>query len=144
MIGVNFMKARINTAGSRKALLCFGASAETRAALEKAALKCGAEAVFTDDFGTPLCCLLGDRGADSVKSDSAEYPIPDAECLLIAGFGREQLDGVLAAIRGEGLRIPLKAVCTPVNRVWSFAHLVSELSAEHEYMTSHGRNGGGK
>ena len=138
------MKARINTSGVRKALLCFGASEETKSALKRASEKCGAEALFTDDGETPVCRLLGEAKTESVESDCGEYPMPSAECLLIAGFGREDLDVALSAIRGEGLRIPLKAVYTPVNRVWSFAHLVSELTAEHEYMTSRGRNGGGQ
>ena len=138
------MKARINTYGSRKALLCFGASEGTKSALKRAAEKCGAETLFTDDGETPVCRLLGEAQTESVESDSGDHPLPSAECLLIAGFGREELDGALSAIREEGLRIPLKAVYTPVNRVWSFAHLVSELTAEHEYMTSRRRNGGGQ
>lgn len=133
------MKARIS--GGRK-LLVFGASEEHRTAITRAADSCGAEALFTDDPITPICVLLGETAAEAVASDSTGHPLPngDCECMLIAGFGREELNTALKALTYEGVRFPLKAMYTPINRVWSFAHLADELAAEHEYMTR--RTGG--
>ena len=133
------MKARINV--GRK-LLIFGVTEEHRSAIMRAARHCGAKSLFTDDPITPICVLLGETTADAVASDSAGHPLPQGECMLIVGFGREELNDALTALTTEGVRIPLKAVYTQVNRVWSFAHLADELAAEHEYMTR--RTGGDK
>ena len=60
------------------------------------------------------------------------------ECLIFAGFGREELSRTVDALRRENIRVPLKAVLTPSNAGWPLRGLLAELAKEHEYMSSQG------
>ena len=59
---------------------------------------------------------------------------PQEPVLVMAGFSSVQLDGLLAALRGAGVSIPLKAVLTEHNRNWSLLALMEELQREHAAM----------
>ena len=72
----------------------------------------------------------------------AELPEPDAErafaapMLLFAGFTMQDLDRFTKAYRETGLPVvPLKAMMTPTNSLWTALQLYEELSQEHEAMT---------
>lgn len=59
---------------------------------------------------------------------------PQQPVLLMAGFTSAGLDGLLAALRSGGIRIPLKAVLTETNQNWSLLALIEELQREHAAM----------
>ena len=70
----------------------------------------------------------------------AKAPTPDAmpghrfndEMLVMCHMISTELDAFLQAMRDQGLpRIPLKAVLTPVNVLWSSTTLRDELAREH-------------
>ena len=65
-------------------------------------------------------------GSDSLPGQSRE------PCLILSGIAGEDLDVFLAALRGKGIDIPLKAVATPHNIGWSFAALYQELGRERD------------
>lgn len=59
---------------------------------------------------------------------------PQEPVLVMADFSSAQLDGLLAALRNGGVRIPLKAVLTETNQNWSLLALIEELQREHAAM----------
>ena len=77
----------------------------------------------------------------------AGLPIPEAEAaagdgfqdamLVMCGLDEQRFDTFLKALRASALpRIPLKAVLTPYNALWSAVQLHAELRREHEAMAS--------
>lgn len=58
----------------------------------------------------------------------------DEEMLVMCRLGRK-MDLLLGYLRREKMRIPLKAVLTPVNQIWDSVRLYREIRAEHEQMT---------
>ena len=65
--------------------------------------------------------------AAAVQAAPAELP-----ALVMANLKDGQLDLLLAGLRAQGLRIPLKAVATPTNLSWSFRDLLTELARERQ------------
>ncbi|MCR5122220.1 MAG: DUF3783 domain-containing protein [Ruminococcus sp.] len=128
------MKARISEKTPKK-LLGFCLSETHTTQIGAAAAAYGAETVFTRDLDTPISKLLD--GADG--KDGENIGASADECLVIAGFGRDELNELLDSLRETGVRIPLKAIYTPHNSAWSFKELIAELKKEHEYMTRGGR-----
>ena len=79
----------------------------------------------------------------------AGLPIPEAEAaagdgfqdamLVMCGLDEQRFDTFLKALRASALpRIPLKAVLTPYNALWSAVQLHAELRREHESMAGGG------
>lgn len=130
------MKAKIKTE-SKRVILAANLSDERLELLKTAADAHGAQLTVVDDAERSICSLLGDPSGCDDKAGS--YPVTKDECLLFAGFDRGALNETLDTLRAVGLEIPLKAMYTPNNRRWSFAHLINELKKEHRYM-----NGGFK
>ena len=63
---------------------------------------------------------------------------PKSECLIFSGFDRRGLSETVDSLRDIGVRVDLKAVCTPSNQSWKLSGLMTELRREHEYMTGGG------
>ncbi|MBR1393017.1 MAG: DUF3783 domain-containing protein [Ruminococcus sp.] len=76
--------------------------------------------------------LCGFKGFD--PAPECEQP-PQLECLIFSGFDRRSLSETVDALRTAGLKVDLKAVCTPSNQAWKLSALIGELAKEHEYMT---------
>ena len=63
-------------------------------------------------------------------AEPPEHPFGD-EMLLMAELSPRQADAFLNGLKRAGIRVPLKAMATPVNRGWSSLRLHEEISAEH-------------
>ena len=91
-------------------------------------------AVEPGEYALPIGALAG----LPVVRTSAEPPTPAAtftdEMLVMGLMMSNELDAFLKALRDAGLRIPLKAVLTPVNVAWNSADLHAELAREHSEM----------
>lgn len=87
--------------------------------------------------------LSGNASANSASeiipppetSDIATQNTISAPMLVFVGLSGEKLDAVLANMRKKSIRIPYKAVLTPVNQNWRPYKLFGELCREHELMT---------
>lgn len=95
-------------------------------------VKYRAEYITVYDLQKSIAFLAGEKTADA--KDSGKYSDTDSECLLFAGFERGVLNRLLDDFKTQSIRIPLKAMYTPYNRDWSFAHLINELTEEHRRM----------
>ncbi len=123
------MKARISRTPVKK-VLCCGLSAEREQIVKLCAADFSAEVVTAEDTALTIGQLLeGMKGSGQAPAD---------ECLVFAGFDRNDLNGLLESLKMSGIRIPLKAVLTPHNGGWRLCDLIEELKREHEQM-----NGGG-
>ena len=63
---------------------------------------------------------------------------PKDECLIFSGFDRRALSEAVDGLKAAGVKVALKAVCTPSNQSWKLSDLIKELTREHEYMTGGG------
>ena len=126
------MKARINNFNFRK-ILGVNLSEEQRTALEGVCEQLNAVLVTAsaEDMEKSAAQLLGERVP---PCPDRGYEPSNAPMLLFAGFDRSSLDNALDAVRSAGVVIPLKAMYTPHNRLWSLSHLLNELQAEHNAM----------
>lgn len=61
------------------------------------------------------------------------------EMMVMCGLDDGRFNALLAAMRANGVSIPLKAVMTETNAGWTAGALYKELCAEHEAMHSRGR-----
>ena len=123
------MKARI-TKPAEKKLICCGLSPERMETLKMCADDFTAKLVTADDGSLTLGQLLdGAMGQGEAPAD---------ECLVFAGFERNELNAMLESLKMSGLRIPLKAVLTPHNVGWRLLDLIAELKKEHAQMTGGG------
>ncbi len=102
---------------------------------------CEREGIALRGVGAHECdCTVGFLcGLGSFSPASPEPEPPEAECLIFSGFDRRSLSETVDKLSQEGVKVPLKAVCTPSNQSWTLRALLGELAREHEYMT---RNGG--
>ncbi len=90
--------------------------------------------VERSEFNQPLGLLAGLGGLQAAEC-AYEGEAAQEEMLLLCGFGRQELDRLLAAIRKGALRqVRLKAMLTPSNCAWNALQLFDEISAEHEAM----------
>ena len=98
------------------------------AACQKAGLRL--RPVLPEDLGRcigALCDLPGKY------PEEAPAPAQDTlPALVLSGLSNTALDGFLDDLRTQGVDIPLKAMVTPTNRVWSVQQLLAELTREHE------------
>lgn len=129
------MKARIKNTAVKK-LLAVGLTSENEEQIRTVCAELGAEliAASAEDMDKCPAELFGENAyADDPNGETAVPP--ETEMLMFAGFDRRQLDDALDRLKAAGVRIPLKAVYTPHNRLWMLSHLIGELRREHEYMT---------
>ena len=63
---------------------------------------------------------------------AAQWAAAELPALVMANLKDGQLDLLLAGLRAQGLRIPLKAVVTPTNLSWVFRDLLTELARERQ------------
>lgn len=73
--------------------------------------------------------------ADDIQTEIGDF---EDEMLVMCHLGR-QMDLLLNYLRRERVRIPLKAVMTPVNQKWDSVRLHREICAEHEQMKKTGQ-----
>lgn len=87
-------------------------------------------------YNQPISSLLsGSTPQSSAASDLInDTTLFDDEMMVMAGLTNARLDVFLAALRKEGIRIPLKAILTPHNSNWTSIQLHDELVLEHEKM----------
>jgi len=96
--------------------------------------------VRREEYALPIGALAGIpvRRAGAAEAPPAETF--DDEMLVICHMMSNELDGLLQAMRKEGLSpIPLKAVLTPVNVTWDSTDLHRELAREHSEMQRRNR-----
>ena len=104
-----------------------GALAALNALCARQGLRC--RSVAPGEYGLPIGALAG---LPAAKAPSAAGRFDDA-MLVMCGLLGPQFDAFLQALREPGMpRVPLKAVLTPTNVVWSSAQLRDELVREHE------------
>lgn len=113
-------------------ILAANLSDEHDSKIRDISVKYRAEYIAVDDLRKSIACIIGEKTADA--KDSGKYPDTDSECILFAGFERGTLNRMLDDFKAQSIRIPLKAMYTPYNRDWSFAHLINELTEEHRRM----------
>ena len=79
--------------------------------------------------GRTVADLCGLPGAGEGREPLS--PADPTPALVLWGLDRKALDAFLDGLKAAGVRIPLKAVVTDINRAWTFAALLEELHAEH-------------
>ncbi|MDO5521695.1 MAG: DUF3783 domain-containing protein [bacterium] len=93
--------------------------------------------INTEQYQLPIKDLLSNSASSTavVTAPLAETPAAfEDEMMVMAGLTNTRLDIFLAALRKEGIRIPLKAVLTPHNSTWTSYALHDELVLEHAKM----------
>ncbi len=116
-------------------LLTFNLAPQKRAALQVVALRCGCriQAVPPERFGATLAQLLsGQEGQTAPEEPFGE------ELLVMDGLDQRRLDAVLSELRRRKVHIPLKAVVTPTNALWTPGELYAELCREREAIAQGG------
>ena len=111
-------------------LLCFRINEETCAALKKLGKPFGAQLkrVSPAAYSLPLAAIAaGMEGQGSPLL--SDFPEP---MLVFVNFPEVMLDSFLDAMRARGIRVPLKAIVTEHNAVWTPHTLYRELCAERE------------
>ena len=73
----------------------------------------------------------GMPGRGGSESGSSCAPVRE-EMIVMCGFSKPQFDAFLEMLRMAGLKIGLKAVETPTNRMWNGEMLQNELARERE------------
>ena len=131
------MKARVQASPSPALWLYTPGEGYDRTALavQAAASAAGAEyhRFGPESAGMKLRALFSGR-----EPEPALQP-PGQPVLLMQGFERKELDGVLRALREkaaalEAEPVALKAVVTPTNLDWTVEDLARELAEEHRLM----------
>lgn len=89
-----------------------------------------------DAWGQPLGALCG---LDRRAAGKAGKPL--GEMLVMAFFDDGLMNRFLAALRQNGVRVPLKAVLTPHNRAWPLTRLYTELKTEAAVLEAGGGTG---
>ena len=93
------------------------------------------KSVSKDDYSRPIRTLF-EASPEVQNDDNKDEPLESFgdEMLVMCQLGR-QMDLLLNYLRKEKVRIPLKAVLTPVNQEWNSVRLYQEIKSEHEQMS---------
>ena len=87
------------------------------------------------NYGCALGELAGLPGDPAPTASGAAVRAPFREPMpVMVNLLRPQFDALLAGMREQGIRIPLKAVLTPTSVRWDSYQLRDELAQEHEAM----------
>lgn len=90
--------------------------------------------IAPSEYALPLGALVGLPAAPVERAPAAPAAPFREPMLVMANLTRPQFDGLLGDMRSQGVRVPLKAVLTPVNVGWDSVRLHDELLREHEAM----------
>lgn len=89
-----------------------------------------------------LDCRIGDlcsgRAATSaVPAQAAQWQTP---AMIVSGLRHDNgdLGAFLDAVKRSGAEFPIRATVTPTSERWTLAHLLEELSAEHQALNQGG------
>lgn len=96
-------------------------------------MKIRAKAISADLYGQPIGALAGLKDLPPAPMPG-QLPDMTEEMLVMCHFPETLLNRFLPMLRKNDLRIPLKAVLTPVNAVWNSYQIYSELSREDARM----------
>ena len=109
-------------------LLCFNLSGAHSMPVFFAAMSLGIRPrnIAPEQFSQTIGALCG---LDPVKEGKKSAAFTD-EMLVMAFLDDKQQDDMLAALRQANVHIPLKAVLTQYNRVWTALELHDELLRE--------------
>lgn len=124
------MKSRIITAPEN--IAAYNLDAGKLAALEKicADRKIKLRIISKSEANCQIGLLCGFKGFAAPQQE-CENP-PSEECLVFSGIDRRTLESILPELKGAGVYVPLKAICTPSNQSWTLSALITELSKEHK------------
>ena len=87
------------------------------------------------NLNDPVGSLVGMPGIKP-SAKPFEGTIPNCEFMLLHNVTGQRLNDLLAAMREADCSVGCKAQVTQHNRLWPFATLVTEVSREHEAMSS--------
>lgn len=96
-----------------------------------------AKTVTEERLGDPVGAIAGLVGFRPARTPYVG-PAPESEFMLLCQVPNAQMNQLLAAMREADCSVGCKAQLTQHNRLWPFVTLVSEVSREHEMMTSSG------
>ncbi|MCI8592066.1 MAG: DUF3783 domain-containing protein [Lachnospiraceae bacterium] len=96
-------------------------------------MKIRAKVISADLYGQPIGALAGLKNIPPSPIPE-QFPDMTEEMLVMCHFPEALLNRFLPALRKNDLRIPLKAVLTPSNAVWSSYQIYGELSREDARM----------
>jgi len=89
-----------------------------------------------EDYAQPVGFLAGDKSVAALDAVYEGDELSD-EMLLMAGMGSREIDGLIMALRRQGLgRIHYKAMLTETNRFWDAVTLFDEIKKEHEAVSA--------
>ena len=123
-------------------LLTYNLKPGTAAGLGRACRNLGIDVreVRREEYALPIGALAGIPVRRAGAAEASPAGAFDDEMLVICHMMSNELDGLLQAMRYEGLPpIPLKAVLTPVNVLWNSTDLHRELVREHSEMQRRNR-----
>ena len=86
------------------------------------------------EYLQPLGVLVGEEGAEPTVERFEGEGFTD-EMLVLNHFTDSQMNYMLAYLKKEKIRIPLKAALTPTNQYWNSLELYEEIKKEHEQMS---------
>lgn len=113
-------------------VLLYNIDKEKLAKLSVVLLRSGVRwrAVSPAEYALPIG-VLAEGSAAPAGSESTEPPFTD-ELIVMQNFTRAQFNAFLDALRRNRITIPLKAIVTETNALWSSFQLHKELCAERE------------
>ena len=118
----------------KKTVLLFNFD-ENRLPLVKRAvmpLKTGIKVVEKKDFNQVLGYLADVQGFQAIEGEATETF--EDEMLIMAGFTRNDVDGLLRSLKKHNVRVDLKAIMTPTNSLWTCVQIHDAVKADHEEM----------
>ena len=122
-------------------LLTYNLKPDTAAGLDMICRRLGirVRTVGPEEYALPIGTLAGLPMAGTSADNPTPAPAFDDEMLVMCLMLSDALDAFLKALREAGIRIPLKAVLTPVNVAWNSTALRAELAREHSEMQRRAR-----
>ena len=134
------MKARIHPAAPVALVWNFTPETSGWPALAAACKEAGLELrqVGSAEAGVNVGRLCGIPGSPDAALLLHLEPDAYPPALILYGLAEPALDRLLAALRGGGVRQPLKAVVNPTNQKWPLCELLAELTAERQALEKPG------
>ena len=132
-------KAASRQTGPLAVLYNLDAGTERGDAVRTVLATCGirVKTATPDMLGDPVGAIVGLTG---FRRSSKPYTdtTPETEFMLLHNVGSQKLNDLLATMREADCSVGCKAQVTQHNRLWPFGVLISEVSREHEAMTTQG------
>lgn len=131
------MKAHVRKASQqpKETVLLYNLDPEKETRARHVLENCGAKVITAspEDSEQTLGALLGMDGFPRFEGELTQKA--ESEAMLFSGFDKSRLNVVLSRLKSAQASTAYKAVLTVNNQGWTLAHLIGELTKEHNFLS---------